>query len=283
MLNFMLAVLLLVPCFQDQELDLKTVCNTVIAEFKKKELMDADLVLDSYKFFKKSLPKASKMDKKLIENVFKKQGAIKPNGDNQKIFAEAAACLTLMEKKGLVILRSLLKSKHLVINKNLTDKEKTSVGNVLIAYLDALGTFKDKKCLKLIYDFLHRDDNQMVIAACKALSHYKEYSITKRKPIVKVLIARYTEIVNKEYGIVGPAAKNRLKPRPNIKRIDFTDAKIPINRTLHDLTGQNLHTAKSWRYWFQANEDAKKWIEGEYEEEDPWAGGLRRGPRKKDN
>ncbi len=258
-------------CSPDEsEIDIPELCDELEREYRNKKDRSIKSTLELLSAFRELYPDANESDQKKIVKVCKKALTLKPITDTALIHCQASRCLEVTGKHGLKALLAARKSRILEIGKKWTDDEIKAALQIRASLLESIASFKDTKTLKIFYEELQDDNDEIVIAVCDSLALFEELPLKERKPIVEQLIKRYDKIISDQYGYL----KNpkRFKKTIPQDRKDWTRVKMPLNDSLQALTGQRLYTAKSWRTWFQIHKNEKEWKKGEYSEENPWRG-----------
>ncbi|MFH1998828.1 MAG: HEAT repeat domain-containing protein, partial [Planctomycetota bacterium] len=102
--------------------------------------------------------------------------------------------------------------------------------------IQALGAFKELRCLDTLYKLLESDDEKVMFSACEALSFYHELPVKSKRSIVERLIKRYNAVWSKDCIRYFKNNISSWKNASNQQERKFNKFK-PFDRALRKLVG----------------------------------------------
>lgn len=184
--------------------------------------------------FPKLDPKEQAKVVKAVGSVFR---ARLPEDENGPYLA-AAAALSEMGPAALKALLSAYKLKHI--------EKRPEVRAILV---EAIGKHRDPKQVPFLTKLLKENENEVVVAAIRALGEYRDADVKLRKKIVEALVKEYANV---------NALNVREKGKNPVWRERLLAIEVPMNEALSALTLQSFETAPEWQKWWNDNRN-KKW------------------------
>ena len=176
--------------------------------------------------------------KKLVIGAISKIFKVRTPENEDRIYIGAAACLSEMGPAAESDLKSAMKIKHL---------EKRI--DVQVMLIEALGKHKNEKNVDFFIKLMRTNENQILVAAIKSLSEYRDSEAKVRKQIAEELVKQY-------------ASANSLNTKEKGKNPVFKDRfyaiEVPMNEALAALTLQSFQSSPEWEKWFNDNRN-KRW------------------------
>jgi hypothetical protein len=250
---------------QEEVPDLSGLCADIEREYSIDIERDVEGILWAYDRIERVYPESDTAGRKAILSCLKKAFAVRPSESTLSFQKRAAECLTTMGKPGLSILLSGLKNRTLVPRDDEDEEAVAACLTVRAVIIEAVGACKNLKTIKLLYKHLAESDARIIGAAARALAHFHELPLQKRKPIVEVLIKRYSNLAT-EGKVTGRKAheggRRRGKDGDHAKLFDASPA---LNEALRKLTGQMHYTAALWKAWYKGHKNEKEWEPDESE------------------